>query len=223
MKSDDSPAPGHGPSLGPSSGPTGLVRVDRVVHQVEKLFAYVSAGFIFALMLLGVAQIAGRKLLNTPIFGYIDMVELAMTTFAFLAVAYCERLGGHVRMDMIIDNLHGRLRWAFEVFGILCGLFLIAVLIYYGFDHALRAYNYGDSTIDAQYPWWPSKLLVPLSFSLLWIRLAINLIGYGRLLVHPDREAVAVPVTLSSAAVDSAEYLKEADAPDDNEQTGRGR
>lgn len=219
MTTDDSPAQGPGPS----SGPTGLVRVDHLVHRVEKLFAYVSAGFIFALMLLGVAQIAGRKLLNTPIFGYIDMVELAMTTFAFLAVAYCERLGGHVRMDMIVDNLRGRLRWAFEVFGVLCGLFLIAVLIYYGFDHALRAYNYGDSTIDAQYPWWPSKLLIPLSFSLLWIRLAINLIGYGRLLVHPDREVVAVPVTQSSAAVDTAEYVKEADSPDNNEQTGRGR
>lgn len=178
-------------------GPTGLVRVDRWVHKVEKLFAYISAAFIFALMFLGVAQILGRKLLNLPIFGYIDLVELAMTTFAFMAVAYCERLGGHVRMELLIGNLRGRWRWMAETLGVLCAMFLIAVLIYYGADHAWRAYQYGDSTIDAQYPWWPSKLLVPIAFLLLWLRLAVSLIGYVRLLIDPTRRPLATPAESS--------------------------
>ena len=57
-------------------------------------------------------------------------------------------------------------------------LFVIAVLIWYGFDHFLRAYRLGDSTIDAELPVWPSKLLVPVSFALLWLRLLVQLAGY---------------------------------------------
>jgi len=189
-----------------SGGPTGLRRVDAAVWAVEKAFAHVSAAFIFALMMLGVAQILGRKLLNMPIFGYIDMVELAMTTFAFLAVAYCERLGGHVRMELLLGRLRGRALWAAEVFGVLCALVLVGVLIVYGWEHAMRAYNYGDSTIDAQYPWWPSKLLVPIAFAVLWLRLLVSLVGYLRLLFHPHAEVVAVPemTSLQQQAVDEA-------------------
>lgn len=202
-------------------GPTGLVRVDHWVHKVEKLFAYISAGFIFALMFLGVAQILGRKLLNLPIFGYIDLVELAMTTFAFMAVAYCERLGGHVRMELLIGSLRGRLRWLAETVGVLSAMFLIAVLIYYGADHAWRAYQYGDSTIDAQYPWWPSKLLVPISFLLLWLRLAISLIGYVRLLIDPTRMPLATPAETADHEGDG--YVLGETAPQSAGTNTRGR
>jgi C4-dicarboxylate transporter DctQ subunit len=71
------------------------------------------------------------------------------------------------------------------------------VLIYYGWDHFMRAYDSGDSTIDMELPVWPSKLLVPVSFSLLFLRLILQLIGYLRLLRRPDAEPVAVPRMLT--------------------------
>ncbi len=191
----------HG-AAGPASNGTegGLfARLDRWVFQVERGFALISAAFIFGLMFLGVGQIVGRRLFNMPIFGYIDMVEIAMGAFAFLAIAYCERLGGHVRMELLVGNLRGRLLWLFEVVSVLVALFVVGVLVYYGYTHALRAYEFGDSTIDAQYPMWPSKALVPLAFGLLWLRLVLMAYGYGRLLVRPTATPVGVPVVADVA------------------------
>ncbi len=170
-----------------------VARLDRWLVPVERAFNLIAALFIFGLMLIGVAQVLGRKILNMPVFGYIDLIEISMAAFAFLGIAWCERLGGHVRMDLLLARTRGRLRWAAEIFGTLVAMFVVAVLAYYGFEHFLRAYEFGDSTIDAEYPIWPSKLVVPLSFGLLWLRLLVHLLGYARLLAKPAAEPVAVP------------------------------
>lgn len=149
-------------------------------------------------MFLGIAQVLGRRLFDLPISGYIDWVELSMATFAFLGVAYCQRHGGHVRMEMVLKFAKGRWHWALEVFGTLVALGIISVLIWYGYGHFLRAWQLGDSTIDAELPVWPSKLIVPIAFALLWLRLAVQLVGFGRQLRWPSLEPVAVPQILSA-------------------------
>lgn len=177
-----------------ASGGRAIDRVDRLLHAVERVTAIASGLFIFGLMLVGVVQIVGRTVFNMPIFGYIDAIEMSIAVFAFLAIAYCERMNGHVRMELFVGRLRGRPLWIAEAAGQVVGLFVIAVLIWYGWDHAMRAYEYGDSTIDAQIPWWPSKLLIPFAFALLFVRLLVNLVGYIRLAVDGTAEPVAVPL-----------------------------
>jgi TRAP-type C4-dicarboxylate transport system permease small subunit len=176
------------------SGGGALGAVDRAFFSIEKLMALISALCIFALMAVGVWQVLARKLFNAPIYGYIDIVEIAMTTFAFIAISYTERLGGHVRMEIFASRMRGRLLWFVEVLGVLLSLFVVATLTYYSYTHFLRAFTAGDSTMDLELPWWPSKLLVAFAFALLFVRLLISLWGYMRLLINPALEPVGVPL-----------------------------
>ena len=96
---------------------TPLGALDRALTPVENLANLVAAFAIFALMCLGVAQIVLRSLFNAPITGYIDLVELSMALMAFLGAAYCQRLGAHIRMEMLIGRLHGRALWLAEALG----------------------------------------------------------------------------------------------------------
>ena len=177
----------------PRPGGGALGAVDRTMHAVEKLTALLSGLGIFGLMLIGVAQIFGRKLFNMPIFGYIDIVEIALSGLVFLGLAYTERLGGHIRMELIVTNLRGRWLWSFELIGVVLGLFIVGVLTVYSWDHAMRAYWSGDSSIDAQYLLWPSKLVVSASLGLLFLRLLVSLWGTLRLLIDPSKVPIAVP------------------------------
>lgn len=194
------PEAGRGASDAPS-----LSRYDRVVAVVEDALNLVAALAIFALMLLGVAQITLRKFVNAPIVGYIDLVELSMATFAFLGAAYCQRLGAHIRMDMVIGSLRGRSVWLLEVVGTVIALIVVGVLVWFGWEHFLRSYQLGDTTIDAEYPVWPSKLLVPVAFALWFLRLGLQLYGFLRLAARPDADPVAVPVTKDAAEQARAE------------------
>jgi len=162
-------------------------------------------------MFLGIAQVLGRTLFDLPVSGYIDLVELSMASFAFLGIAYCQRQGGHVRMEMVLKFARGRGQWALEAFGTLVALGIIAVLIWYGYEHFLRAWRFGDSTIDAELPVWPSKLVVPVAFSLLWLRLLLQLAGYVRLMLRPETTPVAVPVLLSAEELAAKEIEESAE------------
>jgi TRAP-type mannitol/chloroaromatic compound transport system permease small subunit len=176
-----------------SPGARMLKRVDEAFFQFEKLLNYIAALVILGIMLVGTFQVFGRKLLNYPVPGYVDVIEMVMTIFAFLSLAYTQRLGGHVRMELILGRMHGRLLYFFEILGTLAAIFIVSVLTYYGYTHFLRAWEIGDSTIDIQLPVWPSKLLVPFAFVVLIVRLIIQLIGFIRLFLNPDAEEIAIP------------------------------
>ncbi len=175
-----------------SQGSSLLSAADRLAIPVENLANLLAAFAIFALMCLGVAQIALRTVFNSPLAGYIDLVELSMASMAFLGAAYCQRMGAHIRMDLLIGRLKGRSLWIVESLGLIVALIIIGVLIQNGWGHFIRSYTLGDTTIDAEYAVWPSKLLVPIAFGLWWIRLAIQLLGSLRLAVDPSKAPVGV-------------------------------
>lgn len=197
-----------GSAVGPApEGGGTLGAFDRFLFRIEQSFALLAALCIFVLMMIAVFQIVARKFFNAPIFGYIDMVEISMTTFAFLGIAYADRLGSHIRMELLIGMLKGRALWIAELIGVLLALFVMSVLVYYGYHHALRAYYSGDSTIDAGYLWWPSKMMVPVAFSLLWLRLLLSAFCYLRLVRDPSAEPIGVhiPETVEQMAKREAE------------------
>jgi C4-dicarboxylate transporter DctQ subunit len=177
-----------------SPGARMLASIDEFVFKIESVFNLTSAFLIMFLMFLAVVQVVGRKVFNFPVRGYVDWVEFAMAIFAFLSIAYTQRLGGHVRMEFIISRFKGRVLWGLEAMGTIIALFICTVLMWYAYNHFLRAWTIGDSSIDIELPIWPGKIVVAFAFFSLNIRLLIQLAGFGRLFMHPDAEPIGVPV-----------------------------
>ena len=194
------------PTLGKGGGALGAI--DRLLHRIEKLTALISGLGIFALMLVGVVHVLGRKFFDMPIFGYIDIVEIMMAFMVFLAIAFTERLGGHIRMELFVSMLRGRWLAVFELIGVVLGLAIVGVLLVYSWDHAMRAFYLGNSTIDAQIPLWPSKLIVPISLAILFVRLLVSLAAYMRVILDPSKELIAVPDVIDA----EQQALREAQA-----------
>ena len=188
---------------------TPLGRVHSAMMPVEDMANLLAAFAIVALMFLGVTQIVLRIFTDTAVSGYIDLVELSMASMAFLGAAYCQRLGSHIRMEMLVGKLKGRSLWLIEALGAALALFIIGVLIWYSFGHFLRSYTLGDTTMDAEYPVWPSKLLVPIAFSIWWIRLALQFVGSMRMAINPRAAPVAVVIAkhVSEQAKDEIEEI----------------
>ena len=188
----------------------GLARADPWLGWVENRLNLFAGILIFALMLLGVAQIVLRTVLRAPIFGYIDIVEVAMVGFAVLAISFVQRVGGHVRMELVVARFRGRALWIAEAAGTALAIFIVAVLIPYAYRHFERAFEFGDSTIDIEIVTWPAKLLVPVALAILLVRLVLQLAGYLRLAVRPDFEPVAVPL-LKDVEQTAAEEISHAE------------
>ncbi len=168
--------------------------------KLESRLNLLSGVIIFMLVLLAITNVLGRKLLNIPVPGYVDWTEQFMAAFAFLGLAFCQREGGHIRMDIVVGRLRRRPLWLAEWLSILFMLILTTALIYGTFFHFLRSFDWGapnwstDSSIDIALPLWPAKLIVPFSLAVLWVRLALQLWGFGRAIRENAEYPVAVPL-----------------------------
>ena len=168
--------------------------LDRKLTKLEDFLSMASAMVILALMIFGTVNVIGRKVFGTPVWGYTDIVTLGMVVFTFLAISAMQRVGGHIRMELLVRQLSGRTLWIAEFIGVILAIFIITVLIYYSSTALLRAIELGDSTIDRELVTWPSKMVVPIAFSVLIARLILQAWGYWRLIITPDAQPIAVPV-----------------------------
>ncbi|MDU8941936.1 TRAP transporter small permease subunit [Ovoidimarina sediminis] len=188
-----------------------LSRADRTWLKLEAFLNLLGGIVIFALVVLAVANVLGRKFAGLPVPGYVDWTQQFMAVFAFLGLAYCQREGGHIRMDILMGQLRGRTLWLAEWLGILFMLILTTALIYGTWFHFARSFDWSaplwsrDSSIDIALPLWPAKLLVPFALGVLWIRLALQLWGYTRALRTGEERPVAVPLIEDAATLANKE------------------
>ncbi len=191
-----------------------LSRLDRTLFKLETFFALLSGLAIFALMILAVVSVGGRNFLGQPVPGYVDWIEQAMPLIAFMGVAYTQRLGGHIRMDILVGQLKGRALWLAEFTTAFFMLLLMLLLVWGTWAHFERSFDFAaplwsrDSSMDIALPIWPAKLLAPVAFAVLCLRLVVQLVAYGRAIVLGLEAPVAVPL-IESAAEQAA---READA-----------
>lgn len=192
-----------------------LSRLDHSLLRLERLFVLIAGIFAFTLMMLAVVSVTGRNGFNEPLPGYVDWIETLMPLIAILGVSYVQREGGHIRMDILIGQLKGRPLWLLEFITTLAIFLCIAALVWGTWSHFDRSFDMTkplwsrDSSIDIGLPLWPAKLVVPVAFFVLSVRLFLQLIGFGRAFVLGLDQPVAVPLVQSVAdqAAQEAEHI----------------
>jgi TRAP-type C4-dicarboxylate transport system permease small subunit len=150
--------------------------LDKGTAKVETMLNIIGVSFIMIIMLLTACEITGRYLFNQPIPGYVENTELMMVAIAFLGIAYNQRIGAHVRMDLIIGKFKGRSYHIAEAFLLLLSLAAYFIIFLYSLKSAFNAYQVGDVTEYLYFPTWPSKLCIPIGTFVLCLRFVIQII-----------------------------------------------
>lgn len=180
-----------------------LSRLDQALLRVERVFALLSGLAAFSLMFLAAYSVSGREFFESPLPGYVDWIEMLMPLIAIAGVSYAQRDGTHIRMDILIGRLRGRALWLAELVSVLLILALMVLLVWGSWSHFGRSFDWNapmwsrDSTIDLGLPIWPAKLLVPVAFSVMCLRLVLQVWGYGRAFFLGLESPVAVPLVQS--------------------------
>jgi len=197
-----------------------LSLADQLLFKLESFLNLLGGLVIFLLVFFATFNVLGRWFFDLPISGYIDWVEQSMAFMAFLGIAYTQRIGGHIRMDMLVSHLHGRSLWLVELFSSILMLLLTLVLIYGSFLHFERAYTIGDSSVDIALPIWPAKFIVPFALTILFFRLLLQIWAYLRAIGDNAGDAnnnqpIAIPL-IEDAATVAAKEVKFLDNQENN-------
>ena len=199
-------------------------RLERKLHSLEAVMCLLSGIAIFSLMILAVISVGGRNTIGQPLPGYVDFIEQVLPMIAFLGISYTQREGGHIRMDILVGRLKGRALWLAEIITVFFMIILMVLLVWGSFEHFLRAFSFdaplwsNDSSVDLNIPLWPAKLLVPVSFSVLALRLTLQLYGYIKAFIHNESRPVGLPLIKDAATQAAEEAMTVSGASVDKEQ-----
>lgn len=192
-----------------------LSKLDRALLKLETVLALLSGLAVFSLMVLAVFSVSGRNLFNAPLPGYVDWIEQAMPLIAFMGISYVMREGAHIRMDILIGQLRGRALYVAELITTVAVLLLMVLLVWGTWAHFDRSFDFGapmwsrDSSMDISLPIWPAKLLAPVAFFVLCLRLCLQAWAYIRGIITGQTVAVPVIADAAKQAQMEADQMKE--------------
>jgi len=150
---------------------------DRGFGAIERWLGYLGMTFLIGLMVMVVFEVVARYVFGNPIVGYIDIMEMMMAVLVFLTLAYCQREGGHIRLELFMTRVlkGGRRYHRIEFFHLLLSLACFAVIAFSSLKGALHAYTVGDVSNVLYWPLWPSRMLVAIGAIFLCVRFILQM------------------------------------------------
>lgn len=118
-----------------------------------------------AIVLVVFVDVCGRYLLNKPLTGAYELVELSMTLFGGFAILYTTVKREHVGVDFLVVRFPRRTRTALQRIGSLVGLGAWAVLTYWAYLRAMELFRspYGEITSSLHIPIAPFMLILAVA------------------------------------------------------------
>ncbi len=155
------------------------MRLKQWIQRINYYACVVGMSFLIPLMLLTTGDVLGRKFLSKTIPGTFELSEYILAVFILLGAAYTQQVRGHVGVDFLIIRFNPRLRTLCQILTTLLSLFIIGIMVWYGYLEGIRERTVSDML---RIPQSPFRLLVALGGFLLWLELLIDLFNLiGRL------------------------------------------
>jgi TRAP-type C4-dicarboxylate transport system permease small subunit len=130
---------------------------------ISTLCAWIASTFLAAMMLLTVADVVLRAVLNRPIRGTYELIELLLCATFFVALPAAFLRDDHIVVDSIDRYLPAAVPWLKRLAGVIA-VAMLALMVWQGAIAARDAWSFGDVTSDLSLP----KILywIPLLFGL---------------------------------------------------------
>lgn len=153
-------------------------RIARLARLVDRALLAVGCVFLALMMLHVTLDVALRYLFNAPIIGTLETVSYYYMIFAvFLPLAYVERRGEHIRVDLFAQLLPTWLQFALYLLACLCGLVFFGLLAYQGLLDAWRSTARLETVMsNFLFYIWPSRWALPLGFAAICLALVANVL-----------------------------------------------
>ena len=155
-----------------------LDRADRVLDRVSNFFAVLSGILVLLMAFTASYGVIRRYLFRSPEpYSYELSTMFLLWTFV-LALAYLEKLDGHLRVDFFVVLLPKKLRlFLLNVVGPLLGLVFCSVLTWEGWTVAMYSLEIGERSMSVwAVPLFPVKILIPAGYGLLCLVLVLKII-----------------------------------------------
>lgn len=147
------------------------------MERVSNFFALLSGILILLMAFTASYGVIRRYIFKSPEpYSYELSTMFLLWTFV-LALAYLEKLDGHLRVDFFVVLLPKTIRkFLLNVFGPLVGLVFCSVLTWEGWKVAMYSLQIGEKSMSVwAVPLFPVKIIIPIGYGLLCVVLLFKI------------------------------------------------
>jgi len=156
-----------------------LEKAEAVINRFSEALGKISAVLFLILLVNVFFDVIMRYMFNDVSIGMQELEWHLYAAIFMLAIPYALYKEGHVRVDIIYDNLPVRKQAWIDLFGTLILLIPFCILVTkYGIDFTIESYKLGEGSGDpGGLPYrWIIKSVIPFAF------IAITISGLGLIL-----------------------------------------
>lgn len=121
----------------------------------------ISAGLLFAMLVLGFSDVIGRYFLNRPIIGAMELGQLLLAGMVFFGWPYAQLKKVHIRAEVIISRFPSRAQAVIDFITSLLALALFLLIAWRGLVTANAYHEAGRLIYVIELPLAPFQLLAP--------------------------------------------------------------
>ena len=182
--------------------------LERALAWVVNTSAFGAASIVVILMVMVVADIFGRKVLNNPVPMSYEVGAFMLVFIVFMGLAYSQRQKAHIRVEILTLRMPPRFRAVMDLFAFTLGIVIYGAIFYETFKWSYHSFAIGEYVAGLiNIPKWPSQfalvfgaLLLSLQFLSDWVNRAVDVVVLFRehqraTEVQPVREPVGEPST----------------------------
>lgn len=154
-----------------------------IVSRIIALIRYMELGFgvlagllLFAMMILGAADVALRYLFNAPITGGREFSLLFMGGMIFFSWAYALENGSHVSVDILFALYPPKVRAVLSLITLAVTLILFACILWQSSLSAMLDWQTGRMVNVILIPVYPFKFMVPVGAFLMCLECMVQMI-----------------------------------------------
>jgi len=147
-----------------------LVKFEQFYNRVSDVIGYISAGLMILMMINVFYDVIMRYFFRSGSIALQEMEWHLFSAMFLLGISYTLKEDGHVRVDLIYDNLCKKKQAIINIVGTVIFLIPFSLLIAFGsIDFVAEAYNIGEISGDpgGLTHRWIIKAIIPFSFFLL--------------------------------------------------------
>jgi TRAP-type mannitol/chloroaromatic compound transport system permease small subunit len=155
-----------------------LLRLSRAIDVVSTNIGRIVAWALLAAILVSAVNATVRKVFNTSSNAWLEIQWILFGAVFLLCAAWTLLSNEHIRIDIVNNMLPKRARNWIDVLGHVLFLMPMALVLgYLGWPFFWRSLMQNEQSTNAGgLPVYPSKFLIPLAFTLLFIQAVSELI-----------------------------------------------
>jgi len=152
-------------------------RLSKIVDVLSVALLALASVAVLIGMLVGTADVVGTDVFLSPVHGATELTTELVVVIVFLSLAYVQRRGAHIRVELLYTHLGLRSRAALDALGAAVALVFFGLLFWQGLHAAMFSWQIKESTLSVvRIPIYPAKFSILVGATVMMAQLLIDLV-----------------------------------------------